>query len=265
MAGFLYFVEGSDLNVANIVSKHNLGYALSANRCHSPIKLGATPSGSPGYILCDSSKHSVSPVYQEVKQEWQQVYDLWVGYWKDDPPQPTDLELEKQIPGYEIELGDENKWRVPLVRQYIHDEPPGSQLPHRLKIDKDGTWVVGEVLNRYKTIWDLSIEFFDIWHSTLMAALEEEKDSFIVEHDCPQDTAIKILGANYAITSIEASLLGLLLSDDTAGKIMRAACDCDLAMSWILEAKKNETVVDGSPIEDGVEGYSEDMRQHVPI
>lgn len=260
MAGFLYFVEGEPRNAIDIIADHGLGHALESTCVLSPITLGATPSGNAGCILDDPKRHESSPCYRVDQQTWQRLGDLWVGYWKDDPPKPSDLERASLIPGYEIELGDGNLWRVPLARQYVrtHEQNGtfGSQLPHKLAIDQSGQWTMGPVVDRYATVWKLSIGFFDLWHAALLAAIESGDDSFVFDYDAPQHTAITVLSENYAISDIEASLIGLLLSDDTAGKIMRAACDCDLALLWMVEAKKNEQAAAGSIIDDGVEDSS---------
>lgn len=271
MAGFLYFVEGEPGNTVHnateIIAEHGFGYAMDSSCVLSPISLGATPSGKPGCILADPKRHE-SPCYRADQQTWQRLRNHWVGYWKDDPPKPSDLERNSLIPGYEIELGDGNLWRVPLARQYVRTHAQngtfGSQLPHRLAIDESGQWAMGPVVDRYANVWQLSIAFFDLWHAALVAAIESDEDSFVFDFDLPQNTAIKILSANYVISDIESSLLGILLSDDTAGKIMRAACDCDLALLWIVEAKKNERAADGSTIDDGAEDCSVTTPQLAP-
>ena len=261
MAGFLYFVEGSPENRVDILKQHKLAYALDGNCGLSPIALGATPSGKPGCLLSDSARHKSPPTFRADVQSWQRFRNHWVGYYLDDPPRPEELQREKLIPGYTVELGDGNKWQVPLARQYSHEGEPGSHLPHKLKVNELGVWTVGDVIDRYEDVWSTSVDFFNLWHDALIAAIEDGKDSFVFDHAHPQSASIKILSANYAISDVEASLLGLLLSDDTAGQIMRAACDCDVAMAWILDSKKNEPESETSTSEDGVEDFIRDTPQ----
>lgn len=255
MSGFLYFVEGEPRNTADIIADHGLEYALGAGCNLTPIAMGATPGGKPGCLLSDGSRHFKTASYRADQQEWQRYKGYWVGFWKDDYPLPVDLECKDMVPGYELELGDGNLWRIPLVRQFDNGQA-GSQLPHKLKVNESGDWVVGDILDKYQAVWSLATDFFDLWHESLTEAIEGGNDSFNFDYEQPQRSAIQLLSANYAICDVEASLLGLLLSNDTAGAIMRTACDCDLALSWIL-AKKNEPAIGGSPIEGGQEDSTE--------
>lgn len=268
MAGFLYFVEGEPKNTADIISEHGLGYALESTCVLSPIPLGATPSGKPGCILADPKRlGDLQPSYRAELQTWQRLKDHWVGFWNEHPPKPTDLEHDKIIPGSlqdGLKLGDGNHWHVPLARQYMQDGTAGSLLPHKLGIDESGEWKMRSVVDRYAAVWELSLNFFDLWQEALVGAIDDGKDSFIFDYDAPQHTAIKLLATNYVISDIEATLLGLLLSDDTAGDIMRAACDCDLALLWIVESKKNEQVSAGLNTDDGAEDCTEVTPQLMP-
>lgn len=261
MAGFLYFIEGSPKNRVDILKEHKLAYALDTNCQLTPIALGATPSGQPGCLLADASRHTSPPSFRDDEQSWQRFKNHWVGYWLDNPPRPEELQREKMIPGYSIELGDGNKWQVPLARQYSNVGEPGSHLPHKLKVNESGEWTVGDVIDRYRDVWSVALEFFDLWHTALREAVEDGRGSFVFDYAHPQSAAIKILSSNYAISDVEASLIGLLLSDDTSGQIMRAACDCDMAMAWILDSKKNDPESGILNTDAGVEDYTPDTPQ----
>ena len=261
MAGFLYFVESKPRNTAEIIAEYDLGYALDPGCVLSPISLGASPSGKPGCLLADGNRVS-KVAFRPKQQTWKHVNGLWVGMLNDDRPTPTDLLRPQMVAGYPVILGDGNQWIVPLVRQYNHDAEHGSRLPHSRDLDENGNWVKGPVLAKYEHLVELTESFFDRWDVALREAIENKADDFSVDDPEPEKTAVKVLSANYVISDIEVALLRLLQDEgDTAGEIMWAACDCRLALSWILSDKKKEADADGLRIGDGVRDSTKDMPQ----
>lgn len=115
------------------------------------------PGGEHGCLITALPAKSRKPPrlwgYYPDRQEWTRVREnLWVGVDPADRPGPEDLSRARQFGGYQLELADGHRWRVPTIR----DPEGGSSLP------RDLFWAEGAFVERikdaYGRYWEDSAE-----------------------------------------------------------------------------------------------------------
>lgn len=196
MSHYLIFIPGDDRADPSKLDAVGLSH-LKANAFFHPIQQG--PSGLRGVNVAWNSldqKH-----FDADKQTWIEAVpngDLkagryWVGFWKDDPPTPTDLAWQgTRFEGSMITLGDGNQWLIPAA----------GLLPSTWKLNRDGEPEL--------QVKELFTKFF-----------ERSKQWFVqfIEHDA-SDVSIRLnadvweylyeaLSFNYRMTPEVVSELGL--------------------------------------------------------
>ena len=140
--------------------------------------------------------------YNADEQDWipavphhdQPAERYWIGFWRDSPVTPRDLQRPRLAPGVELELGpDGHHWRVLT----------SSTLPTEADLTPGGEWVT-RVQPQYA---DYCSEILT-WRNTL--------DSGLREYSLPDlyELTLRVLSINYRLTREVIVRLRLLRDED---------------------------------------------------
>lgn len=144
------------------------------------------------------------------KQDWipavphhdQPAARYWLGFWKDSPPTPVDLQKPKMLPGIELELGPENQpWRVMT----------SSDLPTEGSLSSDGEWMT-RVQSQHADYCAALLT----WQRSLDAGTRE-----FVFGDL-YDLMLLVLSVNYRMTREVLAHLRLLRQEDVFATLFAA-------------------------------------------
>lgn len=253
MAGLIYFVEAVEpIGSMQKVEALGLGYAFDSRPVFSRVDYG-TPSGRPGTLLCDESRlGKYSMAYYPDAQTWRRfVTDngpaVWIGYYNEAKPTPQDLARPKQLPGIPHQLCDGNEWTVPMVYVYEgqQQQPRRAILPRYVDVDQYGKCVPGDTLEQYAYLLQTVEGFWQSWVAAYSEALEKQRDTFLMDWPQANEDAATVLGANYYLSLHEMAALRLFAQGQTAGEVLRIACDCEnaaLFLTYQWQQKKTESV-----------------------
>lgn len=256
MAGFLYYIPGHQgpLKLADL-RRAGLGYAFESERFSvGECMPGTGPDGTAGAVVSAGDVPTIG--IDLPNQTWQKIpgSECWAGMAKNDPPGPQDCERKKMLPGEFVECGDEQNWVAPVAVAMSEPEEAGSlpswhsPLPRVFGVNDDGGWTEGDIVARYRPLWDAAMQ--------CMGALgkgadevEEDQDEMAFDLTNQLDAALLSLSTNYRIGLVEANMLGLF-STQTMKDVLLALVDWDKYMAWV---KKNPDAitVPGSNTSDG--------------
>lgn len=169
-------------------------------------------------------------VHDAAKQTWFKCRggEYWIGFWNDRKPGPEQLARPAGYGGYDVLLGDGNKWRIPVARLISG----GTTFASKMTLDDAGKWIVGGVENRFADLCARA--------GVLLETLDEKEDGQEVSDAEAMQLAIDALAANYYIGKWEAAALELLTDFNaeamTADSILGALIDLPTIMSLV---KKN--------------------------
>tara|TARA_B100000029_G_scaffold513941_1_gene615023 strand:+ start:1546 stop:2250 length:705 start_codon:yes stop_codon:yes gene_type:complete len=232
---FLYFVP-----TKNTETLQDLLYAFESTPIDREILRGG-PNGGRGFLYVDSAAaHKIAQITYDPKvQTWRKFpgKDIWVGYFNDNPPTPSELIRKDVIDGYNVNLGDGNSWKIPTCR-YFGETGYTPALPQVMDIDEDGNWTVGNIVAKHKKLWDVSCQWFDLVASFGLDEGEgAEVDMSVAD---VADACVVALGTNYRVSIVEVGLLGLLTSE-TRTAVMNSTIDFQAVEEW---SKKKEQLED---------------------
>jgi hypothetical protein len=182
--------------------------------------------------------------YYPDRQTWRKLPEsnCWVGC--DTLPGPRELRRARQLPGVPVQLGDGNEWTIPYARRFVESDDvviPVCALPRCREMGDDGKWGRGEVVGKYKPLWQIATEAWDAFGGEATSE----------EWEC-QACAV-VLAANYRVSETEISMLGLF--DDLAVvSILKALTDIDTFIDW--NKKKQQHAAQNGLC--GVEGATRD-------
>lgn len=228
MGAFLYYVPGAHKQVTDaLVAKAGLGYAFDAKPQGRPV-MNHGPDGGAGIVLCDPARVRDIGVFGEA-QVWRQApgRGYWVGWFKADGlPGPEDLQRERLLTGHAVALGDERYWLVPVARRIEVEEDElvgaGCVLPRALGLTEDGEWSAGAVVPRYRALWGVAEQAWDVYMAGI--GLEVEGPELPFDFRGQVEGAVTVLAANYRVSAVEADILGLL-TEETMVQILKAVID----------------------------------------
>lgn len=179
---------------------HNAGPDGGAGLLIMPAPPAGIPDAEVGYF-CD-------------RQEWIPAGahgDYWLGWSKDALPTPESLErpADIRLAGHLQTLGDLHDWLLPVVRR-----PSGATaLPQRMGFSRATGKFELAVCPEYEAAWQAAGEIFDwIFHPRY---LPFEK-AFAL--------CVQVLALNYRVGPLEASILGLLTTQNFE-RVFEAAID----------------------------------------
>jgi hypothetical protein len=174
------------------------------------------------------------PKYIPKEQTWTHIESVktevfpdgfWIGY--DKLPKPPELERKNKISGHLVKLGDGNQWEIPVARLYT-GEPMVSQV---LKLDPSSGKMLMEIEGKYKRIWEIACEYYEL----RVGAYEANADNFKYTFSDIFDLCAEIMGANYVIGKWEISLMGLVNTENLR-EILEALID--MPRIWETFGKK---------------------------
>jgi hypothetical protein len=210
MAGFLYFVPGlDDASLPGLVAR-GLGHVFTTNGNAGMIR-GPGPSGGRGLFVAPSGIPAPEVGYfaEEKRQVWRKMVgvDAWVGFEPARRPLPSDLARPTLLSGYDMTLGDGNRWTIPIGRY----GDGTCALEQKLTLGDDGGWTPGGVLASQARIWEIALRVWDSYaaESGLPGAPATPLDEAEVSGLC-----VEVLAANYRVGRDEAAALGLLTSSN---------------------------------------------------
>ncbi len=251
MAGFLYYIPGQTRGIVlDAVRLRGLGYAFDGSGM-SPCQVhGGGPDGGQGVVVADPAKVEKVGCYL-AEQTWARdsVLDVWVGVYNDAKLGPADLERSESLGGHWVTLCDGQKWHIPVargIREEDGDIVYYHAVPRVSTRNDDGKWMPGDVVARYRGLWDLACRWYDLRMGALEAA-DGESDTIEFEFDGLHESAIQVLAENYTIGATEADILGLL-SEQHAVAILDALVDIPTQMMLL---KKKLDQLAGSSSDDG--------------
>jgi len=210
MRGFLYFVpnkSGGESAKAVITEAGGAGIlypGIAANHT------GAGPGGPGGMMLSPKGPTAFDPNVQQ----WQRVPGgaYWIGIDTQNMPGPDDLIRQHPLPGHRVELADGHEWVIPMARRAIQTNGEiswAAALPTVRRFGDDGTWVAGDIVNRYKPLWNEALRI----DAMLAASAAGGDDAFAnLDFDAETNIAALAIAANYRVGPVEISLLGLISS-----------------------------------------------------
>jgi len=236
MAAFIYAIPGTGLASESKIKKAGLeGLFGPESPSQRPITTGP---GGKSCILVSTIKPK-QLLFKPGEQNWAESLSgkYQVGFYVNEPPGPGDLARPTQLAGHEVELGDGNKWLVPVCRII----PGGSTLPKTLLLGKDGE-VMTEDLPKYA---EFSAMVERLWADFLGETGKDEKD---YQSEMPvterMQLAIKALGWNYRVTADEVNALKLITTQHLY-QVLNAIIDLPTLVEVIKKNSRPDT--DDSP------------------
>jgi len=243
---FLYFLPGSKQKPGPAaLEAAGLAHAFDG----APEFCGVTggPGGTAGVILGAEGL----PRYYPDRQAWQAMTGseagVWIGRPHDTAIGPNDLARRTMLDGHTVTLADGNQWLAPIARACW---PPSEDpyvyrvaLPTVSTLDEAGRWIAGDVVGRYRALWDLAVA----WHDHYFATDDEEADEADpftgpdAFHNAHQ-AALDALAHNYRLGPDEADLLGLLTQENIVA-VLHALIDLPGRLQIVAAKKK-----DGPPL-----------------
>ncbi|MBE3131958.1 MAG: hypothetical protein IMZ55_00665 [Acidobacteria bacterium] len=262
--GLLYYLPGLNSRpTPEQIRAAGLGYALDGCAV-SAVGVTGGPDGGSGQLLTrDDPQRPALVGYYPAKQTWRKVAQSpipnpqspipnhpWIGLTTAEPPGPDDLQRRDALAGHTVRLGDGRLWTVPIARAHAEDDASVwrwyQRLPETCELDEQGQWVRGQVVARYRELWDLAAAW---WEAFLMGGQRDETaEGTVMRFDFAgsADAAVRILACNYRIGRMEAAMLGLL-DERSVSEILGAVIDWPTRQAWLK--KKADSA--GSSTVDG--------------
>lgn len=248
MGGFLYFLHGTQH--ADDAALKAVGLdRLLGGRGTNVSAMTTGPDGGSGVMLSIDIAPRKNPRHRSKgdEQVWKKSLNglYWIGLDKDAIPGPEDLERPLLLEGHLTELGDKNKWVIPIARQFF----PGEALPYALVLGDKGEWV-HEALPEY-------VQFSKMGERLWIEV--RDSDTGGIDESGTIDMALEALGLNYHIGPDEVSMLKLMVGKTSLPRILGAIIDMptlELARKYnekkkAEEATKDASGIDSESIEDG--------------
>ncbi len=231
MPGFIYYIPDLTTGVkVPDLRKAGLGYAFEpwdGARCVAAgVQCGpgegsggasgggGDSGGGKGVVAADPRYTDPSLLgYYPDQQQWVKVpgTQAYVGWRQGQKSTPADLARPTQLNGHEVRLGDGHRWRVPVARALIEQDGDmrySVALPTSTGLDEQGNWAPGQVVERYKPLWELACQ----WWDGITGAVGDQGDSDVAasfNFDGINDAALRALAANYRIGKAEVAALGV--------------------------------------------------------
>jgi hypothetical protein len=258
---FLYYRPGHNRSVSFDDIKHwGLEYAFDKAPVSGQCQ-GGTPDGGSGQVFIGQRTNGEVPLVNMEKQTWRKLpgdrmgAPVYVGFWNENKPTPEELVRPAILSGYQYTLADGHQWNVPLVRRY-GDDGHSCALPRMLDFDDEGKPIDGEVVSKYRGLWDLTKPIVD----DLLATYElGELPEVPLTQKQAVEIAVSLLQVNYRVSLPEMVLLEALPNDSTVSGLCSCACDWPELIRRLEvpgdddESKKNLSADDGVSTKSGDE------------
>lgn len=184
--------EAGLAEIFNDVSEDHVGWNCLAGR---------GPDDKSGTIIfyVDNREPPKRLGYYPDEQHWQAIGDgsqLWVGIDPSLPPTPDELKRKRTHSGYTIELGDGNRYEIPVVRR-----PDNStNLPTDMVFDAAGK-LQEPIKPAYEKYWEASAEVCQWFFGGDEVTFDKARALRL---------AIEVLGLNYRYGNAEHTALRLI-------------------------------------------------------
>lgn len=228
MAGILYYfpdhTEMSALEQMPTLAPHLSDVTTVEQIVHCKV-LQSGPDGGQGVVVYPIPKSGDIPKlvkYDADGQIWTQCQRYWVGTYRDNPPQPCDLERHRLLPGYLVPDYSGQNWQIPVAKS-----PRQDGLPRVYTYDQEGN-EISQVAREYEYLWEMAGEVYD----------EYTGERPLTENNRPR--VMEVLAANYwvskdVIRAFDAAGRSVL-NDDFVALVLMSLIDGQL----IDEYKKKE-------------------------
>jgi len=173
------------------------------------VKPASGPEGMTGGMLVAPFPGVRVPGKQDHYRGWNKMGDCWINVRENIAPE--ELARPDGVPGYMVELGDGNQWRIPVA---LLDAPHFS-MPRYETVDEEGKWT-WKVAEKFEFITALAQE---IWESITDKGSIPMADEVRIRNAC---TAV--IAVNYNLTAYECAAMQLLTREAYAS-ILRAVVD----------------------------------------
>lgn len=219
MSGFLYYEPRGE--------KLPEQYLDHCSSCITDVHSGPDANKSKGKVYgghwFKTQDQAYRVKYLPKEQTWSEIpnSECWLGYYIDERPEPAHVERPKMLPGHVV-----GGFTVPQARDFTGGRE--CTLPRPWKIDKNGEWYRGEVIEEYRDLWRVS----QSWWSFIGPESEGETMSAA--------TAIELtvlaLRQNYYVGFAELSMMEVL-TDEFYSQALDAVCDIP-SLNEILKKKR---------------------------
>jgi hypothetical protein len=202
------------------------------------------PSDGRGHLLYPlpiSGDVPKKPGYHAARQAWKLAGGgkYWIGYDRDEPPQPADIERRVLVGGIPIRDAHEQTWHVPVLRSVTN---PRGRLSVAFSWDDDDQPVIG-VDPRHAELWEQSAQVWDLidHHST------DHGGVFRQQFDAATDArllryTLDCLGVNYRANNAVFALMDRArpgwLDQSTASWMLNATVDLFKYRAFLDAQKK---------------------------
>lgn len=204
MGGFLHFVEtGAESLSLDQCVRLGLGHALTKSpTCRkSQLELDGPPVA--GLLIYDRDDFNADQGVSVANQRWRYRGEsdgnrVWTGYNADDEPTPDGLSLGRTLGSIPWADAQGREWRLPRVGDVGDAGEHEPALPRSMGFDAAGQPTRGEVVARYRQLWDAS--------GPLWATMVETKTCDTAEAAV---FATQCFAALYRVSHVELDLLGV--------------------------------------------------------
>lgn len=255
MSGLLYYISGLRAKPTDAELKDvGLDGQKVGGICPTEIFLDNTQ----GIVFSIKGRYSgdLKIGFYHDEQTWTNIPNadgkkgkLWIGYYKNDKPKPKDFLRKDYIKGTEIELGDENKWEIPIAISFENNlcSLPKSIVQYRADSEPEFV-VIGKFLE-LKNIADEMAELFNLYDNGKL----KEKQEFYKYFKNQIPVCAKIISYNYNLSLFEISVLGLFTTDNTL-KIMKEVIDGTYIEEQEMQIRLEEENKEKKKLEDLTDG-----------
>lgn len=188
--------------------------------------VAAATAGEGGEPAADPLEHDPDAIeWRPVRPKPGGPVTHWLGWRKDRPPRPEDVQRPERIAGHPVRLADGNEWVVPVCGPRHHAASDGKKhpnawisLPHTYALGDQGE-AISRVSRRFESVCEASERWWDRVQAKVWGT-----DGEVLDY------AASLLGLNYRVGRAEIGHLELL---DTPTAI-RAV---QVSLGWVeLEA-----------------------------
>jgi hypothetical protein len=204
MAGFLYYLPHDGPKTQAELEAAGFPHAEIIELPGGGVTGG--PDGLNGHVSklrgpVVAGGHEPTIGYYAETQVWREILDgkMWLGWERDNPPTPLDLQRPKLREGHTVTLADGNEWIVPVIRTLVGE----AALSPVLTCDRSGKVLRERVEPEFARIWDLTQRAFAALQTVPYEASKISDDE-VVELYC------SALAMNYRMSRWEVLYLGLL-------------------------------------------------------
>lgn len=216
------------------------------------------PDGKSG-VIYQQNATTQSLQYDKNKQRWKRIpnTEVYVGVWSNDPPKAEKLIKSDAIGGTYVQLGDGDKWLIPVARFECDNETTGYLTP-QVDIDDFGNVIPGQFSPTQDKLNQMAERLAKAFIEAFDKLVQENTPNPVFRFDIDDHDPFDIIAANYRVSPAEIVLLNLFRWRDNAFKdIVKVFIDSD---SYIqLYAKKKASELTSTAV--GEKGDSQSINQ----